>query len=159
MGHGATRWRGGERGWGNACTGSLTRGRNVDARSLQGGFSEADGEDIPAPPNAWEQIWGNVGAEYDMLKKDISTLMRFKKNALIVVFSAGGVVGVLLAFCMFAGLGGLNPPVEYVEQQLEQQQTEPVNGAGDGAGAGAAADSTTPKATSIGKKKESKKTR
>ena len=118
----------------------------------QGGFSKQEGEDIPPAPNAWEQIWGDVGAEYEVLKKDISTLMRFKKNALIVVFSAGGVAGVLLAFCMFAGLGGLNPAVEYVQQPVGEQpvESEPVNGAGAGAGAGT---------EGAPKKKESKKTR
>lgn len=121
-----------------------------------GGFKDTDSEDVPANPNMWEALVGDVFAEFDVLKKDMSTLFRFKKNALIVTFAIGGVVGVVLAFGMFACLGGLNPVVQYVEVPAGQ-----ASGAGGAAGAGAgapaaqASDASTSKGTAKKGKKKS----
>jgi len=96
---------------------------------------------VGAAPGLLEQFTDEFAAEWDVLKKDMSTLMRFKKNALIVTFSAGAVFGVLLAFGLFACLGGLTPPVEAAAAQAADSAAgaDAVSGAGEGAGAGSGA--------------------
>ena len=103
------------------------------AKELQGGFKESEGKDVLAPLSATEDLVKMLSNEWESLSRDLKTLYRHKLGALIVIFSGGATVGVLIAFAMFAALGGLKPEVVYVDQLPEG-----VAGSGSGAGSGSA---------------------
>lgn len=106
----------------------------------QGGFGDEQGERIKPVPSTWDAMMDQLGDEFFALKKDLGTLFKFKKNALIVTFTAGAVVGVAIALVLFIVLGGcFDGPAPIVQEVQAAAAAAPSTGAGSGAGAGSAA--------------------
>ena len=97
----------------------------------QGGFKESTAADVPPPLSAVEDTLKMLGNEWKALQRDLSVLFKHKTSALIVIFSVGAVVGVLVAFGLFAAMGGLSPQVVYVQAPAANQAP---SGSGSGSG-------------------------
>jgi hypothetical protein len=95
-------------------------GRTLEAMEafVSGGYSDAEGEDVPAGPQWYHELIAKADPH---LMEDVEHILAIRKTAAAILFIGGLVIGVVLTL-LLCGCGGKSaPPAEPVKKKASKK--------------------------------------